>query len=185
MPSDVPTEDEDFLNRALGGSGPTEVPASLHDFVRRQTSRRVRRRRSLRRLRWVPLLAACYLAGVATRGSFYRAQTEPPPAAVVQSNSEQRPANPQNAVAQLAPTAGTSQTAIAPVRASRFEVLRNQGDELLRDLEDPALAARKYRQALNIASDRERAIAPGDNWLLMALKDARDQEKRDETGTPN
>ena len=68
---------------------------------------------------------------------------------------------------------------IATATPSGFESWRRIGDHYLRDTGDVALAVSGYTEALNLASEKELAISPAhDNWLLMALKDARMKEKR-------
>ena len=61
-----------------------------------------------------------------------------------------------------------------------YQRLRRAGDQWLRESGDISRAVRDYARALDQASEQERAIAPGqDNWLLMALKDARTKERKD------
>ena len=54
---------------------------------------------------------------------------------------------------------------------TRYERLRQTGDEQLEKVADIAGATRSYQKALQIASSDQRRIAPDrDTWLFMALK---------------
>lgn len=53
------------------------------------------------------------------------------------------------------------------------------GDRYLLEEQDPAAALRCYSQALDAASEQNLDVSPDDNWLVMALKDARRKEKID------
>jgi hypothetical protein len=52
------------------------------------------------------------------------------------------------------------------------------GDRCLNDIGDPEAALRCYERALNAASDDEVRFSADDNWLLMAIKNAREKEAR-------
>ena len=68
-----------------------------------------------------------------------------------------------------------------PIVQSRFDVLRCISDREVRQHGDLALAVRYYARALNGASAEQRAISiEEDNWLLLALKEARMEESHDE-----
>jgi hypothetical protein len=55
------------------------------------------------------------------------------------------------------------------------------GDRYLGEDGDVQSAVRCYGQALNLDDPAVLAIDPKDNWLLMAIKDARKKEKRHES----
>jgi hypothetical protein len=59
----------------------------------------------------------------------------------------------------------------------RPELYRKAGDRYLREDADPASALRCYGQSLNGASDKDLAISPNDDYLLMLVKNARQKEK--------
>jgi hypothetical protein len=52
------------------------------------------------------------------------------------------------------------------------------GDRYLNEAGDPEAALRCYRRALDAASDEQTRFSPDDNWLVMALKNAREKEAR-------
>jgi hypothetical protein len=54
------------------------------------------------------------------------------------------------------------------------------GDRYLSELCDTEAALRCYRNALDLASDADAVVASDDSWLLIALKQAKAKEKRDE-----
>jgi hypothetical protein len=58
----------------------------------------------------------------------------------------------------------------------RSILFRRAGDRYLLGADESA-ALRCYRLALDSASDRDLIISPDDNWLLIALKKARQEEK--------
>jgi hypothetical protein len=60
----------------------------------------------------------------------------------------------------------------------RAELYREAGDRYLSAESDPESALRCYTAALDAGAGADRAVAPADSWLLMALKDAREKEKR-------
>jgi hypothetical protein len=57
------------------------------------------------------------------------------------------------------------------------ELYRQAGERYLRDEADPLSAVRCSRQALNTGGPNALAVSADDDWLLMALKDARQREK--------
>ena len=59
----------------------------------------------------------------------------------------------------------------------RPDLYRQAGDRYLQEDADPASALRCYGQALNGASDKDLAISPDDDYLLMVVKEARLKEK--------
>lgn len=59
----------------------------------------------------------------------------------------------------------------------RGELYRQAGDRYIRDKNDPQSALRCYSNALDNGTEQDLAISTDDNWLLMAIKDARQKEK--------
>jgi hypothetical protein len=58
----------------------------------------------------------------------------------------------------------------------RVALLRQAGDRYLHEDNDPEAALRCYTRALDAAPEEARKFSPDDNWLLMAIKNARDKE---------
>lgn len=62
----------------------------------------------------------------------------------------------------------------APSSPSRYEVFRRAGDQHLQQPEGFALAMDEYRNAVEVASERELQPSPEtDSWLLAAIKTER------------
>jgi len=136
----------------------------------------LRGRRRLKRCALVAGLLGCYLAGITTTGILRGGQGQEPPAAPgpTMAAEPQRPA-PRSRRASANP----EEHQVAAKKPSGFESWRRIGDHYLRESGDISLAVAGYSEAINLASDQERRISPGqDNWLMMALKDARSKEKR-------
>jgi hypothetical protein len=56
---------------------------------------------------------------------------------------------------------------------------RRAADRYLEEEGDVGSAVRCYGRALDEGGGRDLAIAPGDSWLLMVIKNARQKEKDD------
>ena len=123
------------------------------------------------------VLLGCYLAGVTTMGLRRLGENVQP----------QSPAGPQIVARQpkqiVAPAPSTTSAKPQNRRAdvakiSGFDAWRRIGDHYLHDTGDISLAVAGYSQAIDLASKEELDISPErDNWILMALKDARTKEK--------
>jgi hypothetical protein len=193
-----PTSDP--VDAAFDGNGQSHDDAdALRGRVFTQTVRMIRRRRRLKRCALAAGLLGCYLAGVTTMGMWRSdgwralAATSRPEVATSENPSQRQPPAPlpksaashnidsqrQDVPRPAMPAInhpGQPQVAVAIPTA--FESWRNIGDYYLRESGDIALAAAGYSQAIDLATEEERAISPGrDNWLLMAMKDAREKEK--------
>ena len=155
-------------------------PASpeLRQAVLVTTTRVLRRRRLARRLAWATALAACFLAGM---GTMLLWQTVEPSEQQVQrspANDHLSAKQPENKAAP--PTNPEPPLSLVDLEwrafdsrdnraALFFEVARRYLDER----QDYDSALRCYSQALDAAPKEELAIRPDDNWLVMALKEAR------------
>jgi hypothetical protein len=162
-------------------SATEQIPASqqLREDVLNRTTRTVRNRRRMRRAGIAAALIGSYLAGVATV-SLRPASRETrslvaDSAATVDSAAgnaksdavaaARKPVRPEDDQV----LAGSPRPAAS--RLTRYERLRQTGDEQLEKFADIPGATRSYQRALQIASSDQRRIAPDrDSWLLMALK---------------
>ncbi len=54
---------------------------------------------------------------------------------------------------------------------------KQAGDRYMTEQSDPQSALRCYGNALDNGTEQDRSISTDDNWLLMAIKDARQKEK--------
>jgi hypothetical protein len=160
-------------------------PEALRGAIFEQTLGVIRFHRRVKRGLFAVSLFGCYLAGAVTVGLLridarQTAVAPPAPMTVVHPKEivgqEEDVASPQ----EITPTATAVVEFQPPAKMpTAFESWRNVGDYYLRKYGDISLATASYAQAIDLATEEERAIAPGkDNWLLMALKDARTKEKR-------
>jgi hypothetical protein len=167
-PTDIQPDPLDDLLRAPPG----EADEALRHRVLERTTRALRRRHRLRLVAWAAALAACYAAGVVT--TFWLTprrvevvQVEAPPPAPVPAPEPPPPAAARPSAVALEWQAFDNQ---------RRDLYRQAGEKYLHE-DDPASALRCYGQALNGASDKDLAISPDDDYLLMVMKEARQREK--------
>jgi hypothetical protein len=59
----------------------------------------------------------------------------------------------------------------------RADLFRRAGDRYLKDENDLRSAVRCYKHALDAGSDEDLRITSQDNWLLVSLKNARQEER--------
>jgi hypothetical protein len=166
---------DEFLERGFGGANP-----QLREMLLARTTSVLRRRRWRRRVSIAGALAASFLAGMVTM-RFALPANDPPqpdlahqPAPSVQSPAlaeAKAPAAPQReSVLELEWRAFESAD-------KRAELYRQAGDRYLLEHRDVQSALRCYRQALDAGTAESLTISASDNWLLIALKEARQKEK--------
>jgi hypothetical protein len=168
----------DPVEQFLASDFTEPAPPELRQAVLAGTTRVLRRRRLARRLAWATALAACFLAGMGTmllwqtlEPSEQQAQRLPVSENVSAKQPETKAAPPTNpepplSLVDLEWRAFDSRENRA---ALFFEVARRYLDEM----HDYDSAVRCYSQALDAAPKEQLAIRPNDNWLVMALKEAR------------
>lgn len=162
-------------------SAPDAAPnAELRQAVFTRTTRLLRRRRWRRRVALVGALAACYLAGVLTMRLATPAPDQPRPE---RAGEAPRPPAPEDTPAVAAAVAEDHSALALEWRAfesseRRVELYRLAGDRYLEQERDLQSALRCYRQALDASPSGGLAIEASDNWLLIALKEARQKEDR-------
>jgi hypothetical protein len=169
----------DPLDDLLRSSVVAGADAALRRRLLDQTTRALRGRRRRRVVGWAAALAACYVAGVLTvywlgprrieRIEVVRNMPAPEPTAPVPVAPTPRNAKPASAVAMEWKAFDADQ--------HRPELYRQAGDRYMNQDADPASALRCYGQSLNGASDKDLAISPNDDYLLMLVKNARQKEK--------
>jgi hypothetical protein len=154
------------------------------------TKRVLRRRRRLKQAGWVAALAACYFAGLGS--SRIGSPRFAPHVLEAQNRADTRspdavssPHAPVTVITQASvpldddpdvPAIVFERIAAAADVARRSLLFRRAGDRYL-DGSDEDAAIRCYRRALDNAPERDLAISPDDNWLLIALKKARQEGK--------
>ena len=177
------TYESDEIEALLDGSA---SPAGAGEQLRRElllrTSRVIRRRRHVRRAGILGAVACAYLAGVLTV-SLRSSQTD---IVVVDRSDTSQAASSRDPVDDVPPAAATTLDNAHEYRLgevadlNRYEVFCRAAERHLNETGDYTAALNLYRQALNAASEDQLAIAAGrDTWLLLALKNARQQERTD------
>jgi hypothetical protein len=170
----IDSPERDPLDDLLARPGPVDA-AALRQAILAQTSRRLRRVRRLRRLALAGALAACYAAGLLTMHLLAPAAASDPVAPVVENQKQETP--PEAPTVAVAPAAVERQAETAP-DPERASLLRQAGDRYLTEESDPEAALRCYGKALDAGSADDTKFSPDDNWLLMAIKNAREKEAR-------
>ena len=175
-----PDEIETLLE---GSASPAAAGEPLRRELLARTTGVIRRRRHMRRFGIFGAVACAYLAGVMTvslRTS--RTETVIADLSVHQSSTARRDAGEDANPAGSEVAASTLEVPLGALSESgRYELFCRAADRHLTETGDFTAALNLYRQALNTANEDELAIAAGrDTWLLMALKNARQQERTDE-----
>lgn len=150
---------------------PPAATPGFHDALFARTAGVLRSRARRRRLAGLGAVILAYVAGAATvhlLSNRIRAGGPAPrpasPLEIVRAADD----TPDDLVREALATPGTA-------RAALFE---RAGDRFLAERGDIESALACYRRSLDAQpSDGGIAVDPGDNWLLIALKQARRQEK--------
>jgi hypothetical protein len=178
QPVPDPCDTDRFLDRGVPGCADEAFRRSLLAA----TTRVIRRRRRLRRAGWAAALAACYVAGLVT---MRLATATAPPPQVVQQPTPSAPRPPQPAAASRPTDDGGEAVAMEDQAVDtrgkpreKRDLYCRAGDRYLHDRGDLPSAVRCYGGALDGASDDDLKISPDDSWLLMALKEAKQKERK-------
>jgi hypothetical protein len=163
------TPERDPLDELLAPPEPVDT-AALRQSLLAATTRQLRRPRWVRRAALAAALAACYAAGLLTMRVLAPAAPVAAPVEAAVKNDAPPAAVAAEAVERRA------ETAADPERAA---LLRQAGDRYLDEETDPASALRCYAKSLDAGSQDDAKFSPDDNWLLMAIKNAREKEARD------
>jgi hypothetical protein len=163
------TPEPDPLDELLAPPAPVDV-AALRQSLLAATARRLRRRRWLRRGALAAALGTCYAAGLLTMHLLAPAAPSAEPTVAVEEKPTPLPAP--------APAVVVEQRAEKAADSERAALLRQAGDRYLNDEADPEAALRCYSKSLSAGSEDDAKFSPDDNWLLMAIKNAREKEAR-------
>jgi hypothetical protein len=152
-----------------------------------RTTRLVRRRVWVKRAATVSALAACYAAGLLTMhwAAPRPNQIETQVASAQVSSGPKKVDDPPKIEALQPPAEASAEILeqwgplVDPER--RPALYRRAGDRYYADNSDLQGALRCYRLALDAGSQTDLQIAAEDNWLLIALKEARTKEKKNAT----
>jgi hypothetical protein len=179
-PEPVPPFSEDLLDRLV----PLPANAALEEALRQRTTGLVRRQRSLRRSGFAAALAACYAAGLLTM-NWLPSPIVPDDGPHTEQSSELASAVPASTPSSDDAKPATGDAAPAALewqaldsRSRSPALLRAAGDRYLQETGDVQSAVRCYRNLLQEGSGAEPTISTDDSWLLMALKEAKQREKR-------
>jgi len=160
--------------------GPQSSPhPSFREAVQKKTTSVVRARRRSRLLMRAAALAACYLAGLGTM----RLWTELRASAGVEASAAPVAAESPRPAVQLvkyeASAPELEKIASLVPSVQRAALYCHAGDRYWQEAGDVQSALRCYRLALAGGPEEGWAISVDDNWLLMALKQAKQKEKSD------
>jgi hypothetical protein len=169
------TPEPDPLGELL--APPAAETPGLRPRLADATAALLRRRRRLRRLARVAALVACCVACFAA-GRF-TPRAGPLPAAKAEP-APKRPEAPPPLPAGASAVALEWSAVDAP--SGRVELFRRAAARYLTVEADPLGAARCYGRALDEGGPEDLAIGADDDWLLLAIKDARQTEKRHAKG---
>jgi hypothetical protein len=171
--------DELLTPSPMPPSSPADTEKLRADVLRRTTAL-LRRRVWLKRGGFVAALAACFLAGGLTMRMTSAASAvvnETPVETTLDAKSGPELLPPPTFAEAVPPTILEHLAARGDDR-ERAELLRTAGRRYLDEQNDPESALRCYTKALNAAAPDDLKSSPSDDWLLMALKDAREKENR-------
>ena len=171
---------EAFLGQGAG----EKTNEKLRQAIQQKTLGVLRRRRWLRRGGWLTGLAACYAAGILTMRLWPGHEVHPPVAIAPEQNdaSQVHPAPPPTETKPPTPAQPPESALAMEWQAldspeKRPDLFRLAGDKYLED-NNLESATRCYRGALDNVPDQDLKIAVNDNWLLISLKQAKQEEKR-------
>ncbi len=171
--SDLP--ERDLCDELLTPAAPPSDLTPLRERVLRRTLRWLRARRYLRRVALVAALAACWAGGMLTM-RWLSPPTPPAPPAPEIVQKQPLPVEPRP---ESAPSAQALEwQAVDGAREQQAVLYHKAADVFLTEEHDPLSAMRCYRGELDAAPEQVQTISPDDEWLLMAIKDARKKEKR-------
>jgi hypothetical protein len=185
--NDTREPERDLADELLTAGSSASGNEELRQALLMNTTQVLRRRRRLRRGGFIAALAACYAAGLLTMKLLPAAAPVPNAPEVVQQPISPEGESPSPGL----PTPRDIQLAeheiIGPALALEWQAidstekrpdLLRQAGQRYEEAGDLESALRCYRGALDTASEEDSPIATTDDWLLMALKEARKKEKR-------
>jgi hypothetical protein len=170
---DIFSREPDPLDAML--APPTLPPdAALRQQVYAQTSRVLQRRRRCRRFVSAAALAASFAAGMLATWLFASRPGPPEPG---ERGRVSAPRETLGALTQPRSPALTQEWHAFDSTAHRAELYKQAGDAYMTEESDPQSALRCYSSALDNGTPADLAVSTDDNWLLMAIKNARQKEK--------
>jgi hypothetical protein len=166
---------DEFLDRPV----PLAENESLKAALRERTTQLVRRRLWRKRALLAAALAACFAAGMATTWWLLPpAEVAQEPQPVVAEKKDEPKPQPKAEAPAMPRTAAVVERQARAQPDSRVANLRQAAKLYLAEDQDYAAALRCYTQALDAGGPEALAPSPDDDWLEIALKNARHKEKR-------
>jgi len=179
---DIISREPDPLDGMLHPPSPPDNEA-LRQAVYTRTRRVLHRRRRVRQFAYAAALLMAFATGVfvtrmtaqtdaGERGASAPCSSEQPR---VDSSAQQGADAPRSPLPE--DSALTREWIAFDSADHRGELYRQAGDRYMTEENDPQSALRCFSNALDSGTDEDLAISSEDNWLLMAIKDARLKEK--------
>jgi hypothetical protein len=168
---DIFSREPDPLDGMLAPPSPSDTDA-LRQTVYARTRRVLRRGRRLRQFAYFAVMLHAFLGGMGTMYAVLRPAAAPDePARSASKEASQPPAPDVPAIAREWQAFDSDNR--------RAELYRRAGQTYLKEELDPLSAVRCYGNSLDSGTERDRAISTDDDYLLMAIKIARQKEKND------
>jgi hypothetical protein len=152
---------------------PPETDA-LRQAIYSRTRRILRRRRGLRWLAYAAALLVSFAAGLLAMRAAMRDVPAPIPEESVQRQETPPPA--EKPLVSANESALDREWRAFDSTDQRPELYRDAGDHYMTAEYDPQSALRCYTNALDNGTEKDLTISTNDNWLLMAIKNARQKE---------
>jgi hypothetical protein len=152
---------------------PPETDA-LRQAIYSRTRLVLRRRRGLRLLAYAAALVVSFVAGLLAMRAVMRDVPAPIPEPSVRRQEESPPAE-KTLVPPEEPALAQEWRAFDSIE-HRGELYRQAGNSYMTAEYDPQSALRCYTNALDSGTEKDLTISTDDNWLLMAIKNARQKE---------
>jgi hypothetical protein len=179
---DIFSPEPDPLEGMLRPPSPTENE-TMRQAVYLRTRRVLSRRRRMRQVAYAAALLISFGAGLLVMRMTARSDSGERGASAPRSSEQQRAdtRTEQGVDAPRSPRSDDSALArewdAFDSDEHRGEKYVQAGDRYLAEENDPQSALRCYGNALDSGNEEDLTISPNDNWLLMAIKDARQREK--------
>jgi hypothetical protein len=174
---DIFSREPDPLEGMLRPPSTPPVNEELRQAVYTRTQGMLRRRRHLKQLAYTAALLVSFAAGLLVMR--VTMQPAPMPVVVQPRQQELRPPDnpPSPSPENPKPPALAKEWSAFDSNDQRGELYRQAGDSYMEDEYDPQSALRCYTNALEHGTKQDLTISADDNWLLMAIKEARQKEK--------
>jgi hypothetical protein len=172
---DIFSRDPDPLDGMLRPQSPPDNEA-LQQAVYARTQRVLYRRRRVRHFAYAAALLVSFAAGLLAMRVATPPTSAPAPQVAVIPPKESPPPDKLASPAEEKSALAQEWQAFDSLK-ERAALYRQAGDRYMTEENDPQSALRCFSNALDNGTEQDLAISSDDNWLLMAIKDARQKEK--------